>query len=166
MQEPCRCCERKTRDFGGCRCQAFLYTGDADATDPVCSLSPQRGLIDAVIANDPADDRNGFIASIRPTRPRSLLNPDLTRIQSISPFRTANRTSSPVECRFSFSMILPAMRFHGVNAQVERRRDLLIGLPFGDLLQYFALAAGQQIQRIGDVLAVIRQHRVGYAGLR
>jgi pyrroloquinoline quinone biosynthesis protein E len=51
MQEPCRSCERKTRDFGGCRCQAFLYTGDADATDPVCSLAPQRGLIDAVIAS-------------------------------------------------------------------------------------------------------------------
>ena len=50
MQEPCRSCERRTRDFGGCRCQAFLYTGDADATDPVCSLAPQRGLIDAVIA--------------------------------------------------------------------------------------------------------------------
>jgi pyrroloquinoline quinone biosynthesis protein E len=53
MQEPCRSCERKTRDFGGCRCQAFLYTGDADATDPVCSLSPHRGLIEAVIASEP-----------------------------------------------------------------------------------------------------------------
>jgi pyrroloquinoline quinone biosynthesis protein E len=53
MQEPCRSCERKTRDFGGCRCQAFMYTGDPDATDPVCSLAPQRGLIDAVIASEP-----------------------------------------------------------------------------------------------------------------
>jgi PqqA peptide cyclase len=51
MQEPCRSCERKTRDFGGCRCQAFLYTGDADATDPVCTLAPTRSLIDAVIAS-------------------------------------------------------------------------------------------------------------------
>jgi PqqA peptide cyclase len=50
MQEPCRSCERKTRDFGGCRCQAFLYTGDAEATDPVCSLAPKRDLIDVVIA--------------------------------------------------------------------------------------------------------------------
>ena len=56
IQEPCRSCERKTRDFGGCRCQAFLYTGDAEATDPVCSLSPKRNLIDAVIANAPAPD--------------------------------------------------------------------------------------------------------------
>jgi PqqA peptide cyclase len=51
MQEPCRSCDRRTRDFGGCRCQAFMYTGDADATDPVCSLAPTRGLIDAVIAS-------------------------------------------------------------------------------------------------------------------
>jgi pyrroloquinoline quinone biosynthesis protein E len=54
MQEPCRSCERKTRDFGGCRCQAMMYTGDPDATDPVCSLSPKRGLIDAVIAQESA----------------------------------------------------------------------------------------------------------------
>ncbi len=52
MQEPCRSCERKTRDFGGCRCQAFLYTGDADATDPDLLALRPRGLIDAVIANE------------------------------------------------------------------------------------------------------------------
>lgn len=46
MQEPCRSCERKTIDFGGCRCQAMQLTGDAAATDPVCSLSPKRGLVD------------------------------------------------------------------------------------------------------------------------
>lgn len=51
MQEPCRSCERKTRDFGGCRCQAYLYTGDPNVTDPVCSLAPTRGLIDEVIAD-------------------------------------------------------------------------------------------------------------------
>jgi pyrroloquinoline quinone biosynthesis protein E len=45
MQEPCRGCERKTQDFGGCRCQAFMITGDAAATDPVCSLSPEREKI-------------------------------------------------------------------------------------------------------------------------
>jgi len=49
MPEPCRTCERRTQDFGGCRCQAFLVTGDAAATDPVCSLSPHRHLIDAVL---------------------------------------------------------------------------------------------------------------------
>ena len=40
MQEPCRSCERREADFGGCRCQALAIAGDAAATDPACSLSP------------------------------------------------------------------------------------------------------------------------------
>jgi pyrroloquinoline quinone biosynthesis protein E len=48
MPEPCRSCERKEIDFGGCRCQAFLLTGDASNTDPVCSLSPLHERVDAV----------------------------------------------------------------------------------------------------------------------
>jgi len=47
--EPCRSCPRKTEDFGGCRCQAFLIAGDAGLTDPVCSLSPHRHLIDTAV---------------------------------------------------------------------------------------------------------------------
>jgi PqqA peptide cyclase len=54
MREPCRSCPRKTVDFGGCRCQAFALTGAAENTDPVCTLSPNRGLIDAAVAT-PAD---------------------------------------------------------------------------------------------------------------
>ena len=50
MQEPCRSCDEKARDLGGCRCQAFMLAGDAAATDPVCSKSPNRGKIDQVIA--------------------------------------------------------------------------------------------------------------------
>src|SRR6516164_1716115 len=42
MREPCRSCPRREEDFGGCRCQAFLLTGDARATDPVCHLSPDH----------------------------------------------------------------------------------------------------------------------------
>jgi pyrroloquinoline quinone biosynthesis protein E len=42
-------CTRKTIDFGGCRCQAFALTGDAAATDPVCTLSPKRAIVDAAI---------------------------------------------------------------------------------------------------------------------
>ncbi|HEV8511344.1 MAG TPA: pyrroloquinoline quinone biosynthesis protein PqqE [Gemmatimonadales bacterium] len=49
MPQPCRSCPRKTVDFGGCRCQAFLVAGDAGVTDPVCSLSPHRHLVDAVV---------------------------------------------------------------------------------------------------------------------
>jgi pyrroloquinoline quinone biosynthesis protein E len=40
MPEPCRSCDRKEKDWGGCRCQALALTGDASATDPACSLSP------------------------------------------------------------------------------------------------------------------------------
>jgi len=49
MQEPCRSCDRREQDFGGCRCQAFLLAGDPAATDPVCSLSPQRPNVDAIL---------------------------------------------------------------------------------------------------------------------
>jgi pyrroloquinoline quinone biosynthesis protein E len=45
MQEPCRTCPQKTSDFGGCRCQAFLLTGNAAATDPVCRLSPHHQVV-------------------------------------------------------------------------------------------------------------------------
>ena len=49
MPEPCRSCPQKTKDFGGCRCQAFLLTGDATATDSVCSLSPHHEIIEQSI---------------------------------------------------------------------------------------------------------------------
>jgi len=49
MQEPCRSCERREVDFGGCRCQALLLVNDVAATDPVCSLSPNRNKVDAVL---------------------------------------------------------------------------------------------------------------------
>jgi pyrroloquinoline quinone biosynthesis protein E len=49
MQEPCKTCDRRALDFGGCRCQALLLAADATATDPVCSLSPQRSKVDAIL---------------------------------------------------------------------------------------------------------------------
>ena len=45
MKEPCRTCPEKTKDFGGCRCQAFLLTGDPANADPVCDLSPHHHLV-------------------------------------------------------------------------------------------------------------------------
>jgi len=45
LPEPCAGCERREIDFGGCRCQAFLLTGDARATDPVCHLSPHHARV-------------------------------------------------------------------------------------------------------------------------
>jgi len=50
MQEPCKSCALKEKDFGGCRCQAFLLTGDARAADPVCHLSPQHALVEQLAA--------------------------------------------------------------------------------------------------------------------
>ena len=49
MPEPCRSCDRRTRDFGGCRCQAFLLAGDAAATDPVCTLAPTHAVIEEAL---------------------------------------------------------------------------------------------------------------------
>lgn len=49
MQEPCRSCSEKDKDFGGCRCQAYMLTGDAASTDPVCSKSPNHKLIQMAI---------------------------------------------------------------------------------------------------------------------
>lgn len=50
MPEPCRSCDMRKEDFGGCRCQAFLLTGDAAATDPVCTLAPQHEIVERVLA--------------------------------------------------------------------------------------------------------------------
>ncbi|SIT15504.1 pyrroloquinoline quinone biosynthesis protein E [Roseivivax lentus] len=45
MQEPCRSCDLKKVDFGGCRCQAMALAGDPAATDPVCRKSPLHAEI-------------------------------------------------------------------------------------------------------------------------
>jgi pyrroloquinoline quinone biosynthesis protein E len=49
MQDPCKTCDRRALDFGGCRCQALLLAGDPAATDPVCTLSPNRPKVDAML---------------------------------------------------------------------------------------------------------------------
>ena len=46
MPEPCRSCDRREIDWGGCRCQAFALTGNPDATDPTCEFSPYRKVLD------------------------------------------------------------------------------------------------------------------------
>ncbi len=56
MPEPCRSCDRRKEDFGGCRCQAFLLTGDASATDPVCELAPLHHLIENAVREDAVRD--------------------------------------------------------------------------------------------------------------
>jgi pyrroloquinoline quinone biosynthesis protein E len=71
MQEPCKACDRRSKDFGGCRCQAFLLAGEAAATDPVCSLSPQRPKVDAIL-----NTINSVGAVLAPPVEPSLTKPD------------------------------------------------------------------------------------------
>jgi PqqA peptide cyclase len=63
MPDPCRSCDRREIDLGGCRCQAFQLTGDMTRTDPVCVLSPDRHIIDEAVAaaNDPAAEPVGAV---------------------------------------------------------------------------------------------------------
>jgi pyrroloquinoline quinone biosynthesis protein E len=49
MEEPCRSCERKGEDHGGCRCQAFMLTGNANAADPVCVKSEHHHLVEEAV---------------------------------------------------------------------------------------------------------------------
>jgi len=63
MPEPCRNCDRRAIDFGGCRCQAFHLTGNAAATDPACSLSPHHALIE--LARDEAARAPSELGALR-----------------------------------------------------------------------------------------------------
>lgn len=58
MPQPCKGCDEKEKDFGGCRCQAYMMTGDMHKTDPVCSKSEDHHLIQEAIAN-----------AVHPTKP-------------------------------------------------------------------------------------------------
>src|SRR6266700_6718845 len=63
MPEPCRSCGRRELDFGGCRCQTFLLTGDAARTDPVCHLSPDPRLVTEAVwaANESEEPSEGAL---------------------------------------------------------------------------------------------------------
>jgi pyrroloquinoline quinone biosynthesis protein E len=49
MREPCRSCPERTKDFGGCRCQAYMLTGNAANADPVCALSPHHRRVSEAV---------------------------------------------------------------------------------------------------------------------
>lgn len=68
MPGPCRSCDRRELDFGGCRCQAFQLTGDAARTDPVCHLSPDHDLVARAVETANADSRDGLPLIPRPHR--------------------------------------------------------------------------------------------------
>ncbi|HAV3864000.1 TPA: pyrroloquinoline quinone biosynthesis protein PqqE [Acinetobacter baumannii] len=59
MPEGCRSCPDKDRDFGGCRCQAYMLTGDASNADPVCGKSLYHQLIEQVRAESEIDSSLG-----------------------------------------------------------------------------------------------------------
>ncbi len=88
MQEPCKTCERREQDFGGCRCQAFLLAGDAADTDPVCTLSPQRAKVDTILAGMNATpgspiltSRSGSTVQTRPEEVAKCVSVRLRRRQ-------------------------------------------------------------------------------------
>jgi pyrroloquinoline quinone biosynthesis protein E len=76
MQEPCKSCDRRSVDFGGCRCQALLLAGDAAATDPVCSLSPQRAKVDAIIYAIPQSQQSPAASGNVVAQPAWLYRPN------------------------------------------------------------------------------------------
>jgi pyrroloquinoline quinone biosynthesis protein E len=61
MPEPCRSCDRRTEDFGGCRCQAFLLTGDALVTDPACSLAPSHSIVESAVREAKPASASSFV---------------------------------------------------------------------------------------------------------
>jgi len=73
MREPCRSCSRKAVDFGGCRCQAFMLTGDAREADPVCHLSPRHLTVAKAIEEALADGREPGAYTYRRMQPKPEL---------------------------------------------------------------------------------------------
>jgi pyrroloquinoline quinone biosynthesis protein E len=61
MKEPCRTCDRREIDWGGCRCQALAMTGDAAATDPACGLSPWHREFAALAERESCEPPPSFI---------------------------------------------------------------------------------------------------------
>lgn len=61
MPEPCRSCEWKEADFGGCRCQAFALTGEAGSTDPACARSPLHDRVFALAQAEASEEHDRFV---------------------------------------------------------------------------------------------------------
>ena len=87
MPEPCRSCERRTVDFGGCRCQAFLLTGEASATDPVCTLAPTHHLVESLQLETDVEERPEDVVwsyRINPAQEGRHVNSPLRRLDPSS----------------------------------------------------------------------------------
>ncbi|WP_202410503.1 pyrroloquinoline quinone biosynthesis protein PqqE [Pseudomaricurvus sp. HS19] len=85
MQEPCRSCPEKKKDFGGCRCQAYMLTGDASQADPVCSKSPHHHRVADVVAAAQETDPE--------VQPLLFRNPDNSRRLAV-----CGEDESPQDC--------------------------------------------------------------------
>ena len=70
MMEPCRSCDRREIDWGGCRCQAFAVAGDARAADPACVKSPRHAEMVALATREAAKPAPPFVYR-RPRKPAS-----------------------------------------------------------------------------------------------
>ncbi len=68
MPDPCKSCDRRTKDWGGCRCQAFAWNGDAATVDPVCSKAPNHGEIRAAALAEGDAHGDDFIYRTLATR--------------------------------------------------------------------------------------------------
>ena len=75
MREPCRSCEMREIDYGGCRCQAMAIAGDAAATDPACELSPQHGLMQTIAEQDASAASEAYTYRGRAARERPTAIP-------------------------------------------------------------------------------------------
>jgi PqqA peptide cyclase len=93
MREPCRSCPRQLVDFGGCRCQAFQLTGDAEATDPVCYLSPHHALVAETVR-----EVNNRMPIIPELIYRSFDSSDHTT--RCAPFKGKEREKYDADCRY------------------------------------------------------------------
>jgi len=61
MEEPCRSCDRRQTDYGGCRCQAFAFAGRAEAVDPACSFSPLHEELVEIAAREAGKGEADFV---------------------------------------------------------------------------------------------------------
>jgi pyrroloquinoline quinone biosynthesis protein E len=82
MPEPCRSCDQRAQDFGGCRCQALLLTGNAEATDPACTLAPAHYIIEAALT-----EANSTNTVSQPTAASSFVQLQ-QRVESLWSYRT------------------------------------------------------------------------------
>ena len=77
MEEPCRSCDRRFTDFGGCRCQAFAFAGRAEAVDPACSFSPLHDELVSIASKEAEQAAGDFIYRAPKNEPRKLTKADM-----------------------------------------------------------------------------------------